>query len=528
MPLTELPAPDLALLLGVGRRLVRGAAAQLGGSHRSESTRTARDGRKTGRREGLRRFLGLALPPGTGEALAPQAREPTHPSSCLPSSRLPANLGARVSQQVAVLGGGLTGLSASLHLSRAGVPHRAFERQDVAGGHAVTVEEQGFRFDRTGHLLHLRDPEMQALAHEVLPPSAYRKVNRQSAVYSHGAYTRYPFQANTFGLPPQVAYECLSGFIAAHFSGENREPKNFEEFCLQHFGPGISKHFMLPYNARLWGVPASEVTSEWCQRFVPLPKLEDVLRGAVGAPSPELGYNTSFWYPELGMGTFATALAEKTSIELSRAPRAIDLARRVLVFEGEEVPFDVLLSTIPLPALISLLTKVPTEVAAAAKRLRSTRLHYFDLGLRVPNPNPYHWIYVPEERYPFYRVGCYSHFSDKLAPPGKSSLYVELVERRAPSAERILPEVVQGLRELGLLRSEQDIELWRLRSIDPAYVIYDHHYRAALDVIEPYLAEQRIISTGRYGGWNYSSMEDALLMGRTAAQEAQALLGPRT
>jgi protoporphyrinogen oxidase len=104
-------------------------------------------------------------------------------------------------------------------------------------------------------------------------------------------------------------------------------------------------------------------------------------------------------------------------------------------------------------------------------------------------------------------------------------LYVELVDRRAPNPERALSAVVSGLRELGLLKSERDIELWRLRTIDHAYVIYDHHYRAALDVIEPFLQEQRILSTGRYGAWNYSSMEDALLMGKGAAKEAQALLG---
>jgi protoporphyrinogen oxidase len=425
---------------------------------------------------------------------------------------------------VAILGAGLTGLSASLHLSRAGVTHRIFEREAVPGGHAVTSEEAGFRFDRTGHLLHLRDPDMQVLASQLLRPEQYRKIQRRSAVYSHGVYTRYPFQANTFGLPPEVAYECLAGFLAAHFAPSPAEPKSFEDFCRVHFGDGISKHFMLPYNARLWGVAASEVTCDWCQRFVPLPKLEDVLRGAVGAQAPELGYNSNFWYPELGIGTFSAALAEQTPVELSRAPRAIDLARRVLRFDDEEVPFDVLLSSVPLPTLLRLLSTLPERVAQAAARLRCTHLHYLDLGLRVPNPNPYHWIYVPEDKYPFYRVGCYSHFSDKLAPAGKSSLYVELVERRATSPERALASVLPGLRELGLLRSEHDIELSRLRTIDHAYVIYDRDHRAALDVIEPFLAEQRIISSGRYGAWNYSSMEDALLMGRNAAQGARALL----
>jgi len=425
---------------------------------------------------------------------------------------------------VCVLGGGLAGLSSSVFLTRAGVAHRVLERETVAGGHAVTIEEGGFRFDRTGHLLHLRDPEMQALAKSFFPAERFRKISRRSAVFSHGVYTRYPFQANTFGLPPEVAYECVAGFVAAHFAKGASPPENFEQYCLQHFGAGFSKHFMLPYNARLWGVPAREITAEWCQRFVPLPTLEDVLRGALGAPAPNLGYNSSFWYPELGMGTFAAALAERTPAELGRAPHRIDLRTRSLCFDDEVVPFEVLVSTIPLPTLLRLLNPLPDAVNEALGRLRWTHLRYLDLGLSVETTTPYHWIYVPETKYPFYRVGCYSHFSEKLAPPGKSSLYVELVERRGASAERAFEEVLPGLMELGLVRGARDVELCRLRTIDPAYVIYDHHYRAALDVIEPFLTEQRIIPCGRYGAWNYSSMEDALLMGRAAAERAETML----
>lgn len=428
---------------------------------------------------------------------------------------------------VAVLGAGLTGLSTSLHLTRQGIAHRLFEREAVAGGLATTSEERGFRFDCTGHALHLRDPAMQALALELLPAERYRKVARRSAIFSHGVYTRYPFQSNAYGLPPQVAYECVSGFLAAHFSPpEPDAPRSFEDYCLRHFGAGISRHFMLPYNSRLWGVPPSEITSEWCQRFVPLPNLEDVLRGALGAQPPELGYNAEFWYPEGGIGTFSEALAARTPVELGRAPRRIDLKQRRLVFADSEVEFDVLVSTLALPTLLRLLDDLPPAVVEASARLRSTHLHYLDVALSVPNPNPYHWIYVPEEKYPFYRVGCYSHFSEKLAPAGKSSLYVELSDRRAQTPERALQSVLPGLLELGLLKSASDVEFSRLRTLEHAYVIYDHHYRATLDLIEPFLAEQRVVSSGRYGAWNYSSMEDALLMGRAAAQRAAQLVSP--
>jgi hypothetical protein len=185
---------------------------------------------------------------------------------------------------ITILGAGLTGLSAAHHL---GSDFQLLERLDHVGGHAITLEEGGYRFDRTGHLLHLRDPEIKAWMEQVFPPGHLRTVLRQSLVFSHGRYTRYPYQANTFGLPPAVAYECLQGYLKTHFhQGPRPDPTNFEEFCLRHFGEGFSKHFMIPYNARLWGVHPREITAAWCSRFVPMPRLDDVLAGAVGLNEP--------------------------------------------------------------------------------------------------------------------------------------------------------------------------------------------------------------------------------------------------
>src|SRR5262245_43665506 len=247
---------------------------------------------------------------------------------------------------VAILGAGLTGMNAALYLRDAKLPHRLFEKLDTPGGHAVTTAEQGFRFDRTGHLLHVRDPEIRSKVLEWLGGD-HNLVQRRSVIWSNGVYTRYPFQANTFGLPPDVAYECVAGFVAAHFAPEKPTPKNFEEFCLAHFGAGITRHFMVPYNSRLWGVPPSEITSAWCQRFVPLPKLEDVLAGAVGVVKGELGYNQTFLYPRLGIGELPKAMHRRAHhVELGRAPERIELATRTLDFGDERVSFDVLVSSL--------------------------------------------------------------------------------------------------------------------------------------------------------------------------------------
>jgi protoporphyrinogen oxidase len=426
---------------------------------------------------------------------------------------------------ILVLGAGLTGLSAALELTRLGVAHRVFERLPIAGGHAVTTLDDGYRFDRTGHLLHLRDP---ALRREVLGwlEGDCREIARRSVIYSNGVYTRYPFQANTFGLPPEVANECVLGFVQAYFAESPAEPRNFEEFCLRHFGPGITRHFMVPYNSRLWGVPPSEITSAWCQRFVPLPKLEDVIAGAVGLNDHELGYNQRFLYPRLGIGELPRAMHRRlSSVTLGRAPRRIEVARRVADFGDERIPFDVLLSTVPLPTLLDLCDELPPEVRAARQKLRATHLYYLDIALETLPLTDFHWAYVPEAKYPFYRVGCYTHFSPELAPPGKGSLYVELADRSEPVLEAVLPAVSAGLVEMGVIERAEDIRFARLRRIDVAYVIFDHAYYEALAAIRPFLERARIVSTGRYGGWQYGSMEDALLEGRAGAGLANDWLG---
>ncbi|MFH1074666.1 MAG: hypothetical protein V1752_06220, partial [Candidatus Firestonebacteria bacterium] len=47
-----------------------------------------------------------------------------------------------------------------------------------------------------------------------------------------------------------------------------------------------------------------------------------------------------------------------------------------------------------------------------------------------------------------------------------------------------------------------------------AYVVFDLNYNKNMAIICKYLKKRKIISIGRYGAWNYSAMEDALLNGR--------------
>ncbi len=434
-------------------------------------------------------------------------------------------------KKVVILGGGLTGISTALHLRR---PWVLFEKEARLGGHARTDERQGYRFDKTGHWLHLRDPEVKQLVDRILP-GQMESVARKARVFSNGVLTRYPFQANLHGLPPDVVKECLMGVIEAKLKGDTGgEPRNFEDYCLRHFGAGISKHFMVPYNERLWGVSPKEITASWCSRFVPLPNLEQIVAGAVGAGPGEMGYNVSFVYPKQGgIETFTKALIgqlDPQHIQTGVSPDVIDYERREIEVGGERIPYAALVASIPLPELLKRMPNLPPEIEAHAANLRCTTLQYLNLATRKPTPADWHWIYVPEKKYPFYRVGVFTNAMASMAPAGGSSFYVELADR-APitDLESVTRQAAQGLVEAGALTSTDDVLFADPKELKYAYVVFDENYYPATTAIFHFLESHGIYPRGRYGSWTYNAMEDCVIAGREVAATIEAAHGePQT
>ena len=183
---------------------------------------------------------------------------------------------------VLILGGGLAGLSTAHHLGRLGAASRlVLEARDTVGGTAGSQRVGGFTFDYTGHLLHLHDPYGRDLILDLLKDNVAVH-ERRAWIFSQGVYTRYPFQANTRGLPPSAVRECVAGFLeTVHRPRALAKDPDFLSWSRATFGDGITRRFMKPYNEKLWQTPLSRMTTEWQGRFVPKPAAAEVLYGAL-------------------------------------------------------------------------------------------------------------------------------------------------------------------------------------------------------------------------------------------------------
>jgi len=433
----------------------------------------------------------------------------------------------------------MSGLSCAYHLKD---NYLLIEKSDQPGGLSRSIKQDGFIFDHTGHLLHLRNPYTLKLIPELLGDNLSLN-ERRAWIYSSNTYTRYPYQANLYGLPKKVIEECLKGLIEAQLAspqagagplpkgeggrrGDPGEaiPESLKSWVLRTFGKGFGKHFFFPYNEKLWTVSPDVLTAEWVAPFVPKPSVEETINGAFSDQTKKYGYNASFYYPkEGGIQALAFAFARNlTNIRLNTAVNTIDLSRKEATLStGETVTYDYLVNTAPLNKFLGLARATSPEMAAHEKKLRWSSVYDINLGIRRATISDKHWIYFPETKYRFYRVGFPMNFSTHMTPPGCSSMYVEIGYRPdEPFDEaRAMKDAVRGLLQCGLLKSEKEIITRNILRIPIAYVTYNWERTTLVQKILPYLESERVYSIGRFGGWKYSYMEEAILEGKAAAEK---------
>jgi protoporphyrinogen oxidase len=399
------------------------------------------------------------------------------------------------------------------------------EKGAFVGGTAGTERHGDFLFDHTGHLLHLHDSYGKKFILDLLKGN-WALHARSSWIYSQNAFTRYPFQANTYGLPWPAVEDCAAGFLrTVHKPVALGDKPSFKDWSLATFGAGISKHFMFPYNEKLWRSPLSALTTEWQGRFVPKPGASEVLYGALMDQKKFFGYNADFRYPVRGgIQVLPDALAARLKpgqVRTGCSVRYVDLASKTAVIENlGEVQFERLVNTMPLVDFLDLCWPLPQAVTVARMRLRYNTVYNLNLGVARARMSDKHWVYFPEKKYPFYRVGYSSNFSPRLGPKGTSSLYIE-VSRRADDKvdlEKLENQVLAGLRSAGVLKSTDKLLAKVWMPIRCGYVVYDFDRTPAVTAIFKHLAKIGVESIGRYGAWKYSFMEETILDGKRCAE----------
>ena len=424
-----------------------------------------------------------------------------------------------------IIGGGPAGLGAAYQLQDNCL---LLEKEDRPGGLMKSKTVNDFVFDMAGHIFFTADDAIRKLVVDVMG-SNFHWQDRSAWIYSNNVYTRYPFQANTYGLPAEVVKECIMGLIEARYKNtEKMDVAHFEDWIKTAFGSGIAKHFMLPYNRKLWKIPLNEMSCEWFALRVPEVSIEDVLDGALQVSEVNPGPNSKFGYPLYGgCEAIIRALLKRMPENMrtnAAVTRVIPEKRAVEINGSEEMKYANLIATMPLPELVNIIESVPEEIAEAASGLRHVSIVCVNIGVKNPDFTDKNWIYYPENNTVFQRNFIQGNASEFACPEGCSSLTAEISyhkhERLAD--HEYINKTREGLKAVGLIASEEEIIVTDIVDIPYAYVIYDDSRAARVSKIRKYLEKKGILLAGRYAEWEYYNMDHSLTAGMRAAKRVAA------
>jgi len=427
--------------------------------------------------------------------------------------------------KIIIIGAGLTGISAAYHLERAGFyDYLLYEKEDSPGGLCRSIEQDGFTFDFTGHLLHINNDYFLSLIKQIVGLDSFEQIARRSFIYSQGNYTPYPFQINLRGLPSSTIAECISKFVLRNKT--TKKPKNFRQWVLKEFGSGFGKYFFFPYQTKIFSYSIDKLTASWTSRFVPATTLTQIIDGILYNPSDtqQIGYNAQFFYPKQG-GIFAWVqkLINRLAnpIATNYQVKTIDTRNKTVIFtNGHHERYETLINTIPLDNLLHCLHEKPSNhIKQASDHLLCNSIINYNFGINRPHISDKHWIYFPEKIFPFYRLGFQHNFSNATTPSGHSALYGEcsFLHKSKHWQQQLLANAIHKTKQLLNLASPE-IVTEKIITIPHAYVIYDAWREKNLPVILAHLKKLDIHSVGRYGQWKYSSMQEAILDGKAIAE----------
>ena len=442
-------------------------------------------------------------------------------------------------EKIVILGGGPAGMTAAWRLSQLGYPVTVLEKDGAVGGMGKTIMLGKYAVDYGPHTFHIREtPESRGIIEAIKPFFGEDPLilTRGTRVLLRGKYYVYPLEMLQVltGVSPvlstRIVFDYLVATLRSSFSPAKNE-HSFEEWGIRNLGRTLYDLCFGIYSARVWGLPTSQISSKQAQRVAKL-NLKNIILRTLGIKADPTTYFTKYMYPRRGI----SLLFEGMAAEVRKAGNCIRLESPAVALERtgeritsvtcshdgrtERIPCDGVLSTLPLPHLVSMMTpSLPPSVDEHARKLRYRSLKLIYIALKRPRMTDFHWVYLLDEQFRVNRVSEQKNVSADMVPDDRTVLCIELsLWRDEPlwhaSDEEIYKLAIRDVMQMGYGVTEADVEEYYVADIATAYPVYELNFEDHLiPVLEGVHRVPNLLTLGRHGLFLNNSMDDNVLLG---------------
>lgn len=361
-------------------------------------------------------------------------------------------------RKVAVLGGGLAGLTAAYRLTAAGARVSLFEASEQLGGRSATDEVDGFRIDIGTQLIGSMYRRFRQLVQEIgfgslLVPAPGRDALWRAGKAHEVVYGSVSSMIASGGLP--LTTKMRLGAVYVPFLARNAEALDL----------------LAPERAASAGLD-EETIAAWGEREIDRAFVRSLVYPQLGAfygSHPDetsagfyhilarYGMDVALSAVQGGVGTIADGLADRvreaggeirrsTPVEHVEIGEAVGVSTRT----GTE-QFDAAVSALPAPVLAGMLRGAPTGLTEWLSVVRYRPSLSVALLLDAPSDARYFGLSFPQGETRFVSAICVEENKPAdLVPPGKGLLLAMPTPETAPTlaslesgevVDRMLPEI---------------------------------------------------------------------------------------
>jgi hypothetical protein len=411
-----------------------------------------------------------------------------------------------------IIGGGISGLTAAYYLKK---DFLIVEKEQELGGYCRTIHNPNYVWDYAGHFYHFKTEQMKQLFLSLVEEDEIITQTKVTKIYYKGKLIDYPFQSNIHQLEKNELLECVYDLF---FKEEKETYDSFLDMLYGKFGGAITEKFLKPYNEKLYATDLTTLDRDAMGRFFPYANLSDIIKNFKN--NQTVTYNDHFLYLKQGTQYFIDKLRaqiDQDSIISGVKVEKIDLEQKVTqLSDGTTIAYQNLINTSPLNQFFEVLGDDYSQIIS---EMSFNKVLVFNLGFNKKSSkyNQEHWVYFPDKTLNFYRVGFY----DNILNQDKLSLYVEIGFSKDASidVDKELAKTLDGLRAVEILDDEIELVDKSVIIMDPAYVHINGDTDKKITSIKEQLEQQNAYTTGRYGKWTYSSMEDCMTWAYDIAQQ---------
>lgn len=497
-----------------------------------------------------------------------------------------------MNKNVVIVGAGPAGLTAGLELLRAGWRDVVIlEASSDLGGISKTIAHNGNRIDIGGHRFFSKSDWVMDWRRQLMPVAApaearegdaYRLSyqgqsrligangfqgresdadvmllrNRLSRIYFAGKFLDYPLKPN-LDMVKQLGVARCTGFATSYAAAKvfPRAPEaSLEDFLINRFGRRLYHQFFKEYTEKVWGVPCTEITSEWgAQRIksISVGKLiGSVARKVIGGGGAEpTSLIENFLYPKCGPGQMWETAGRKFESMGGRIIR--DAAVTELIRQDNKVTAvgtrgtdgvkrtwgaSHVISTMPIKELVEAMTPgVPDEVAQVASGLQyrdfiTVGLLYRKMCRTTASVHPRahypgdNWIYIQEPGVKVGRLQIFNNWSPYMvADPETAWVGLEFFAKDGDevwsmSDSDLKQLAVHEMEKLGLALQRDALDAVVVR-MPKAYPGYFGAAYSKFDVVRTYLdAIPNLFLVGRNGMHRYNNQDHSMLSAKCAVE----------